>query len=375
MPTPTQLASLLLRSAFSDQWSIDIGCHDDAQGWLNETALPAGVSLDQFQHVMWHTDVTAIYIDAIDRFWSEYASSYPLLARIGLVRAAMLQHEENSLSDDGRRLAAHLAGTAPDAALQTLTLEDLRTHRVPDRMRESGLLRVGDCHAVDLLYATDRIRRKTVLYIPGNASPLHEFDNPDGMKDWLAEQARNEVKRDALSTHFQLADRPDGWLHAGLDETLKGLGAWPQPHTTAGPWNDWGHDSSIDTFDPHHTIVTVAQTDPLRTLARRQKVRMYADAKTHLVTHNDLNRSRIFNIASAAAVYGMALAPLALLRPELAVPVSALRAQAACTQNEPCDPAQAAGRTTPRIVFGALNASPSVAPAAPPEIGGHEVDM
>lgn len=347
MPDPSQLASMLVRRTFKDHWNIDVEPSDDAHGWLDEDGMPAGISLDQLRHVMWHTDVTASYIDAIDQFWSEHEDSYLTLAKIGFVQAAMFQHKENSLSDDGSMLAAGLLGAAPGIPLQALTLAHLRANRSPDPMLEGGLLGIGGYHAVDLLYATDRIRRKTVLYIPGNSSPLHEFDAPYSMKEWLAEQARDVVKRDVLSTHFQLADRPDGWFHAGLDETLKGLGAWPTPHTLAGPWNDWGHDCSMDSFDPRSTISTVAQMDPFCTLSRRQKMRTYADAKTHIVAEDDVTQSRIFNIASAVAVYGMALAPLALLRPELAIPESALRTQVAKTHG------------SARIAFGALNATSS----------------
>ena len=136
---------------------------------------------------------------------------------------------EGSLSEPARCLAWQAAGLLPRTA--------------GFRARP---LNIYGYAATDLLYIEDGQSPQVLLYIPGNASPLHGFADQAAMQQWVARQCRIPEKREALVRHFALADLPDGLDFSGLRTALAGLAAYPAIHhlapnrpgfTTDGRWS------------------------------------------------------------------------------------------------------------------------------------------
>lgn len=128
-------------------------------------------------------------------------------AKLGFVAACNKQVAEGSLSDAARKLAWQAAGLMPRSS----------------RLRLSTLSIYGYA-ATDLLYINDADSDLTLLYMPGNSSPLLEFASAVQLKDWVGRQCQDPLKREALKQHFNLADAPDGLDFSGLDTALAGLG-------------------------------------------------------------------------------------------------------------------------------------------------------
>ena len=92
--------------------------------------------------------------------------------------------------------------------------------------------------ATDLLYINAPHSDLTLLYMPGNSSPLLEFASENLLKDWVGDQCKDPARREALKQHFRLADRPQGLDFSGLDTALD--------NALANNWSYTGHNLSVD---------------------------------------------------------------------------------------------------------------------------------
>ncbi|MBU5236587.1 dermonecrotic toxin domain-containing protein, partial [Vibrio cholerae] len=95
-------------------------------------------------------------------------------------------------------LAQRALGPVAQKDWSELTVEDFAKSAVKDPDLDIGLLSINGLQSTDLMCVTDRKTQLTLLYIPGNSSPIHRFDNPAQMKTWLAKQAADPVKRESL---------------------------------------------------------------------------------------------------------------------------------------------------------------------------------
>jgi len=66
-----------------------------------------------------------------------------------------------------------------------------------------------------------------LLYIPGNSSPLHEFNDSRQLRQWIVAQGREADTKQALAAHFCEEDREDGTFHAGVLTALEGMAVYP----------------------------------------------------------------------------------------------------------------------------------------------------
>jgi hypothetical protein len=181
------------------------------------------------------------------------------------------------------------------------------------------VLNVYGYPTTDLFCLTNSVSRLTLLYIPGNASPLHEFSNERQMHAWFARQCQNPQTRDALLEHFAMSDRPDGLSYSGVQTALCGLASYPHPFhldsnrpgfTAEGVW-------------PPHTFINYKpekfspwiNKDLFLTLAKRQKARSYQDADFLITSDHAVTKAKWRGYVHSAM---NALAPLVLVAPELA---------------------------------------------------------
>jgi hypothetical protein len=320
-----------------------------------------------FRDLVWQTELAQPYKTYLDTFWLTNECHYTQSSKFAFAAAAQLQHKEGSLSNYETTLAMRAAGFGADSRLSDMTAEELKAAFRKDPGIETGLLSINGSPSTDLIYVTDKHPRlnakgkkvnHTLLYIPGNSSPIHRFDSVAQMKTWLADQGGDANKRAQLSTHFTQNDQDDKVFCDGVNQALKGLGGWSEAHRP----NALGFESTNE-WDPQAYITTEAVSgDPFHTLTQRQKTRAYADAAHEIVTDGDVIKSRAVTLAEASTTAALMLTPLALIIPEVAVAVEAAYVAAGVAQIGAGidDAVHGKSTATDRTVFGLLNAAPAL---------------
>lgn len=305
------------------------------------------LAAEDFQQFIWNLDFHTAYKAMLDVYWRTSEASHRLAAKIAFITACNSQVASGSLSDDARRLAWRAAGL----------------ERAP-RPLHSRFLNIYGYGATDLLQISDPDSGQTLLYIPGNAAPLHSFANPASLQDWVASQCRHADTRTALQQHFALADLPDGLDFSGLRTALDGLAVYPAANrlyvnrpgfTTEGVWHPRTYiNFKADTYSP------LIDGDLFQALTQRQRTRSYEDADYRITSDSDVTKARWRGYINSAINL---LAPLAIVVPELA-PIFALGGVAqfglgldqAINGHGQQDQAAGVGTAT----FGLLNALPLV---------------
>ncbi|HKS12800.1 MAG TPA: DUF6543 domain-containing protein [Pseudomonas sp.] len=265
------------------------------------------------QTFIWSLHFHNLYKGELDRYWQDRATAYQHAAKINFIAACNKQVLEGSLSEHARQLAWQIAGLVPHARWQDAGLAASPHPRVQARM-----LNVYGYAATALLCIQDNHSGLTLLYIPGNSSPLHPFESESAMKQWVARQCQAHATRDALRDCFSPADWPDGLDFSGLETALTGLGLYPKAHhppvnqsgfATSGTWDP----QEMVNYRPEH-YSPVIQGDPFEALTERQRLRSYADADTLITSNQQIDKARWRTYLSLATTL---LLPVALVMPEL----------------------------------------------------------
>ncbi|MFK0314328.1 dermonecrotic toxin domain-containing protein [Pseudomonas sp. NPDC090233] len=264
-----------------------------------DTRVP--IRAEALQEFIAHQDLRTQFTASLDAYWARSEAPYQQALKIAFIQACNRQVHDQILSEEGRDLIWRAAGLvdAGDLELSMLNVYGYTSTSILQLKRSSSPL--------------------MLLYIPGNSSPLHEFDNEAAMKRWFAEQCRDPAIREVLLTHFARADWPDGLDFSGLRTALEGLGLYPAPHhlstdrpgfATSGVWDP----QHIVDYRPH-TYNPRITGDLFHALAQRQKHRSYADSAQQIISNADIRQqtwSHYLNIATTL------LAPLVIVLPELA---------------------------------------------------------
>lgn len=325
------------------------------------------ITPDEFKALIWKADYQKPYKAFLDSFWSSHKEKYPAVAKASFIKSAITQQLEGSLTPEGRDLIMRAAGV-PDvqASWPDINVEDLRKAPPKDPTIDMGLLKLGNYQSTDLMYITDTSNTPalTLLYIPGNSSPLHSFSSQTEMKAWLANEMADPAKRNALASHFALKDKPNGFTQAGIDETLAGLGTWPQKRETPGGLLNYDHRAFSGFWDPQQYITLEPNNLPFDEIAKRQKSRSYADADVKITSDADLTKDKILSGLEKTTKAALFLTPLALVMPEVALALDAfyLVDGAVTTVIGIDDTVKGKPNGTERVVFGALNAAQVVTP-------------
>ncbi len=320
------------------------------------SATKVAIPVDAFKTLVWDTDRTQLYKNRLDGFWEKHTATYDSLSKISFVKAINLQRLEGTLGPVEAKLAQRALGAAAQKQWSELTVQDFTNPAVKDPDLDIGLLSIYGSQSADLMCVTDKKTQLTLLYIPGNSSPIHRFDNPEQMKTWLARQASDPVKRESLLTHFSLKDQAHKTFFEGVRQTLEGLGAWSDAQAPGSSFfdriNDWSPDRYI--------TIDAVSGDPFREVLVRQKARSYSDAENAIVSDSDYTKNKIAQGVEEALKVAMFMTPLAIVMPEAAIALDVFYLAAGATQVgigiDDVAKGKAAG--TDRIVFGVLNAVP-----------------
>lgn len=317
------------------------------------TQLP--FSVDDLKTEIYSSDFQRSHTEFLNDFWDKNDAHYPTLVKASLLKAAHSQAQEGTLLNKDKQLLFRGMGLDPDQpAWADTTLESLQQppRRNPDV--SIGLLTLGRYQSTDIMVITDKkgevkegkTFHRTLLYVPGNSSPIHTFDSPEQMKATLASWAADPVKREALLQHFNMNERTGSVWHAGTGETLEGLGAWPK----SGRRYKW---------DPAETISVVQQADPFTEVRERQRTRSYADSDFLITSNNDVNKAWVEKYLSKAAMLAMLVTPLAFVAPEVAIAldVLAVASGAAEVGIGTDDIAHGKPGGVGKVIFGVINAA------------------
>lgn len=355
------------------------GNHDSYEGIYRRTfvqryepSTQIAVRPADFKKWVWELGLQDRYQAYLDQAWPAdevivAASPHALKtsAKAAFVMAAFLQRHESSMSPKGLELALQAARLPPDQTWATLTIKLLQApFRLPTKLK-TGRLKLYRYTSKDIWGWRDS-DGAIVLYIPGNSSPLHAFSDSGQLHQWVVEQGRSEVTKQALATHFAEDDRKDGTFHAGVLAALDGMSVYPKEHwltLEAGFFNNdgfWDPAQYIDFDDSPLDIDPFAQLVLIMKEASRASVKTIRDDA-------QVNRDNLSAVVEPIVQWVNRFGPLALFVPggegllALAGIIDAGYGVDQAINGETSND-RSAGVT--RTVFGLLNALPLVGAAA-----------
>ncbi|MBJ2217331.1 MULTISPECIES: membrane-targeted effector domain-containing toxin [Pseudomonas] len=312
-----------------------------------------------FRKIVHSSDFEDVYDNAITRFWSEHRDNYTTLMRIAFTKAYLNQYEEFTLTQAERQLAARAAGIGIDKDASNLTLEDFQAPYSSDANLSLRVLRIHQYEATDILTITDNQSQITLLYIPGNSSPIHGFNTPTDMRNALVKAARDPTQRKALTTHFEPDSIDSGLLYSGVEEALIGMAMYPEPSSPPGLFNSLLRNGY---WDPEQYInnptYPALRSDPFAFIARQIRTRIAKLAAKTIVSPLDTFKADTLDALEKACLLAI---PVALtmgtaLLAEFCFVTSGLAGMAIGADDVFKDKPHA----IERMVFGALNALPVV---------------
>jgi hypothetical protein len=238
---------------------------------LGKSQIP--VSPADVSKAIWNADFLEAFQNKLNAFWAKHRDTYPVAAKGGFLKQAERQKANGTLSSDGYDLARRMAQVDPGKRWKDVTPDELRRKQPAATNIDTGVLNISGYPSTDLLYARNRKSDLTLLYVPGDPSPIHTFENVGAMKAWIADQAADPATRQTLAGHFSIRNRFDGPINLGIDKELAALGDSREKKTA-----DAG---SLE------SIATERSTDPFKTLAGRTEQRAADDAESFISTRAD----------------------------------------------------------------------------------------
>lgn len=319
-------------------------------------ATSVDIPVADFKQLVWDTDRTALYENTLNTFWKEHSDAYVPMSRMSFLKAAKQQALDGSLTPEASKLALRVMGAFASKPWSELSVADFAKPSLQDSGLDIGMLSINGMQSTDLLSVVDKKTQLTLLYIPGNSSPLHTFDNPGQIPRWVAQQATDPVKLAALLGHFPLKDQATRVLFEGVRQTLEGLGGWYKAQQIEG----FSFDKINDWVPERYVTGDSISGDPFREIFARQKARSFSDAKIAIVTDGDYRKNKVINVVEETAKIALFMTPLALVMPEVALALDAFYLAAGATEIGigVDDAVKGKATGTDRIVFGALNAIP-----------------
>jgi len=244
-----------------------------------DTSTLIDIPAESLQRHIESLDFHTRYKKQLEHYWQAHLDEYRLCGKLNVVAACNKQVAEGSLGEAARRLVWQ----ATDLLARSPTFQ-------------ARWLNIYGYVSTDLLCLHDTHSDLTVLYVPGNSSPLLEFASQDLLRDWVGEQCKDALKRRHLKRHFRLADGPQGVDFSGLDTAMEGLGVYPRRHRLPpehGFFNDdgtWPPRTYVqyrpDTYSP------ALEGDLFQALAERQRQRSLDDVDFLITSTGEVRERR-----------------------------------------------------------------------------------
>lgn len=318
---------------------------------LYDATTHINISPASFKQFIRDTDLQALYHQYLEQFLAAHGQDFSLLAKAAFLKAAFVQVHEHSLRMTDLQLVLEAVGLPASQRWCALTPALLEQQHSPATHVVVSPLKVHRYTATDVLLIKDSRTARVLLYIPGNSSPLHAFDDEHCLADWLATQCHASHKRLALAAHFQDRDYSDGLFLSGVHTALEGVAAYPARL-----------DDSTGLWAPRHCLHAGERIhgDVFAHVQVSVMARLRADAKSVIRTQGD---ARLEGLAQGLNRSLIVTGLIALMLPE-AVPfiigLSATLIGVGIAQERRSNTFEARQQAASRIEFGLFNALPMV---------------
>ncbi|MGE8097023.1 dermonecrotic toxin domain-containing protein [Pseudomonas fluorescens] len=338
----------------------------------------------EFKKWVWELEFKDKYTAYVHAAWPSdevclAPQGYPLRTSVktAFVMAAYLQHRENSLTQDGLKLALRAAGFDPQQTWGQLTVEQLQAWATTESSIEAARLVIYRYVSNDIWSFREKSSERILLYVPSNSSPFHEFADQKALYKWVAEVGGDVARKEALAAHFSEDDRQDGTFHAGVSTALDGMAIYPEQHHLKKGHGFFNDDGYWDPADYIHFEVATSPTDPFA----QWVLVMKQAALTSIETIRDdaqVNRDDLSAVVEPIVQWINKFGPLALFVPggegllALAGLIDAGYGLAQAVDGKTPEE-RSAGVT--RTIFGLLNALPLVAQGAAIKAEEHSVGI
>lgn len=304
---------------------------------------------------------------------------YPLRTSVktAFVMAAYLQHRENSLTQDGLKLALRVAGFDAQQTWEQLTVEQLQAWATIESSIEAARLVIYRYVSSDIWSFREKTSERILLYIPSNSSPFHEFADQKALHEWVVDVGGDVARRDALAAHFSEDDRQDGTFHAGVSTALDGMAIYPEQHHLKKGHGFFNDDGYWDPADYIHLEVATSPVDPFAQWVLLMKQAAQASIET-IRDDAQVNRDDLSAVVEPIVQWINKFGPLALFVPggegllALAGLIDAGYGVAQAVDGKTAEE-RSAGVT--RTLFGLLNALPLAAEGAAIKAEEHSVGI
>lgn len=307
----------------------------------NQTAI----SPNSFRKYVWDTSFSKAHKANLDSFWDGHRDTYTTLSKMSFTTAAHKQFAEGSLTRAGRDMALRTTNISADKPLDSLKAKDFQHAYAQDPNLEIKEFTFEGRVASGVMSVTDKTTQKTLLYLPGNSSPIHEFDNPTMMRKWVTDQMVDKSKRDQFAEHFKLSDRANSAWESGIDVHLEKTGNLSSLHT------DWPEDKPFGG--------KLIEGDPFKKIQSRVETYTHNNTDASYVSNDDVKKKNVLSELKSISRSLIVLAPVALAFPPLGVATLAFDVGIAATEigfgiDDRIKNRPGAGD---RITFGVLNAA------------------
>lgn len=283
----------------------------------NHVPIPAA----DFQQMVWDHSYKKPYDNYLDFYWSHNNTrdAYTTLSKISFLKAAHKQHHEQSLDEESRKIAMRLGGIPKNETYMDASAQTLNKPYVPDPDLETKVLTFNGFKSIDIFYTRDTKTNKTLLYIPGNSSPLHAFDSPAAMNEWLGEQLKDKEKAEAFRKHFSQSIQGSSLFKAGFEKSLELFHQrLQQPghvafHKQRGDWKEgeiFGGDK--------------IEGDPFKELQRNTESAMKESTSQQFVLNSDRTKNQILKAGKYLDIMLLFATPLGIALPPVGILLTGL---------------------------------------------------
>ncbi|NWC94319.1 MULTISPECIES: dermonecrotic toxin domain-containing protein [unclassified Pseudomonas] len=283
----------------------------------NQTPIPP----KEFQKMVWNHAYKKPYDEYLNHYWAhnDTRSSYSLLGKISYLKAAHTQHHEQSLDEEGRKIAMRLSGIPSNQTYMDVDAQTLKKPYIPDPGLETKFLTFNGFKSTDIFYTRDTTTQKTLLYIPGNSSPIHTFDSPESMNEWLGNQLTDKAKAEEFKTHFLPRDQPSSYFYAGMDARIDVLQKRMANQGTNEHYKEQGYWKEGGLFDGEKI-----EGDPFKAVQQRVETAVKASTSQQFVLNTDITKKTVLKATNVLSYALLFLAPLGMAFPPVGVLMSAL---------------------------------------------------
>ena len=256
----------------------------------NEVRLHGNEVLEDF----WNIDFSSRYEEKLTAFWNRHADDFRTLAKCNFLNLAVQALELKQLSGSDFQW---IVGAVIGPVTWPVTLAMLQSPH--DASSDVRAFDIAGHVASNLLRIVAPDGRQ-ILYLPGAAPAFVLMETPADMHWWVLEQMNEASRREALLSHFTLADRQQ--FTEGLTHLMNQL---------VGTWGRADH-HLINQQD--HAI----SGDAFRWLGESTRTAMFAEARLSLTSNGDLRKKLWIGYLSAGLkVFG----PMAAVGWPVALPV------------------------------------------------------